>query len=211
MPTEQGKHTSHCSPAHPNCSATSHPFQQVSCNLITDLPLSSSFDFLLVVVNHGLAKGVILCPTKKTITTEGIAALFFHKAYLRFNLYNKVISDQGPQFASSFTLELGKLLKYNLSLSTAHHPQSDGETEWINQEVKTYLQIFCGNNPRSWANNISHAEFTQNHCPHSITTQSPFYLIMGYEPCALPSVISDTLSVVKKNMKLRRFYATTEL
>ena len=144
------------------------------------------------MVDHGLTKGVILWPTKKKITTEGIATLFFHKVYLCFSLYDKIISDRGPQFASSFAQELGKLLKYNLSLSTAYHPQSDGETEQVNQEVKTYLQIFCGNNPESWANNISHAEFAHNHCPHSVTNQSLFYLMMGYEPCALSLVISDT-------------------
>ena len=168
------------------------PFQQVSCDLITDLPSSAGFDSILVVVDHGLTKGVILCPTKKNVTAEGIAALFFHKVYLRFGLYNKIISDRGPQFASSFARELGKLLKYDPSLSTAYHPQSSGETERVNQEIETYLLIFCGNNPGSWADNISHAEFAHNHRPHSITNQSPFYLMMGYEPCALPSVISDT-------------------
>ena len=105
------------------------PFQQISCDLIMDLPPSSSFDALLVMVDHGLTKGVILCPTKKSITTKGIASLFFHKVFLCFGLFNKVISDHGPQFASTFTQKLGKLLNYDLSLSTAYHPQSDGETE----------------------------------------------------------------------------------
>src|SRR4029077_19768556 len=107
--------------------------------------------------------------------------------------FDKVISDRGPQFASAFARELGKLLHYDLSLSTAYHPQSDGETERVNQEVETYLRIFCGNNPASWSESISHAEFAHNHRPHSVTNQSPFYLMMGYEPRALPSVISDTV------------------
>ena len=94
-----------------------------------DLSLSSSFDSLLVVVDHGLTKGVILDPTKKSITAEGIASLFFHKVFLCFGLFDKVISDHGPQFASTFAWELEKLLNYDLSLSTAYHPQSDGETE----------------------------------------------------------------------------------
>ena len=173
-------------------SSASRPFQQISCDLITDLPISAGFDSLLVVVDHGLTKGVILCPTKKTITAEGIASLFFHKVFLRFGLYDKVISDREPQFASSFARKLGKLLKYDLSLSTAYHPQSDGETERVNQEVETYLQIFCRSNPGSWAENISHTEFAHNHRLHSVTNQSLFYLMMGYEPRTLPSVISNT-------------------
>ena len=167
-----------------------------------DLPVSSGFNSLLVVVDHGLTKGVILCPTKKSVTAEGIASLFFHKVFLRFGLFDKVISDWGHQFASSFARELGKLLHYDLSLSTAYHPQSDGETERVNQEVKTYLRIFCGNNPASWSESISHVEFAHNHHPHSVTNQSPFYLMMGYEPRALPSVISDTsIPAVEAHLK----------
>ena len=103
---------------------------------------------------------------------------------------------------SSFACELGKLLHYNLSLSTAYHPQSDSETERVNQEVETYLHIFCGNNPASWSESISHAEFMHNHRPHSVTNQSPFYLMMGYEPRALPSVISDiSIPAVESRLK----------
>ena len=80
-------------PLSPIKSLASHPFQQISCDLITDLPISLDFDSLLVVVDHGLTKGVILCPTKKSITAEGIAFLFFHKAFLHFGLFDKVISD----------------------------------------------------------------------------------------------------------------------
>jgi hypothetical protein len=116
-------------PLTPIKSSASRPFQQLSCDLITDLPLSDGFDSLLVMVDHGLTKGLILWPTKKTITAEGVAALFFHKVFLHFGLFDKVISNRGPQFTSSFTRELGKLLKYDLSLSTTYHPQTDGKTE----------------------------------------------------------------------------------
>ena len=191
---QQSKSNTHPTipPLTPICSTSTRPFQQISCNLIIDLLLSTDFDLLLVVVNYGLTKGMILCPTKKTITTEGIANLFFHKVFLRFSLYNKIISNKGPQFASAFTKELGKLLNYNLSLSTTYHPQSDGETEQVNQEIETYLQIFCRNNPTSWMNSITHAEFTHNHRPHSVTSQLPFFLMMGYEPHVLPSVIQNS-------------------
>ena len=116
-------------PLLPIQSTCSRPFQQISYNLITDLPLSDGFDTLLVMVDHGLTKGVILCPTKKTIDTAGIASLFFSKVFKRFGLYNKIISDCGLQFVSAFAKELGKLLGYELTLSTTYHPQTDRETE----------------------------------------------------------------------------------
>ena len=64
----------------------------------------------------------MLCPTKKMVTMEEIATLFFYKAYLCFGLYDKIISDCGSQFASVFAKELGKLLNYDLSLSITYHP-----------------------------------------------------------------------------------------
>ena len=74
-------------------SSSSLPFRQLSCDLITNLPVSSGFNSLLVMVDYSLSKGVILCPTKKNVTAEGIASLFFHKVFLHFGLYMKIISD----------------------------------------------------------------------------------------------------------------------
>ena len=128
-------------PLNPIPSEQTLPFKQISCNLITGLPLSSGLDALLVVVDHGLSKGVIICPTKKTVTANRITAIIFHKLYACFGLFNKVISDHGPQFTTNFTKELSHILGYEISLSTAYHPQTDRETERLNQEVETYLCI----------------------------------------------------------------------
>ena len=74
-------------------SSCTRPFDQISVDLITDLPLSSGFDSVMVVVDHGLSKGVILSPCCKTITAEGVADLFLEKVFSRFGLPSKIISD----------------------------------------------------------------------------------------------------------------------
>ena len=81
------------------------PFKQISYDLITGLPLSNGFDALLVVVDHGLSKGAILCPMRKTVTADGVAAIIFWKLYAHFGLFDKVISDCGPQFTANFAKE----------------------------------------------------------------------------------------------------------
>ena len=204
-PCQQNKTNTHpIIPAlNPIKSGKTLPFKQISYDLITDLPTCNGFDSLLVVVDQGLMKGVILCPTKKTITVEGIAAIIFRKLYSRFRLFDKVISDRGPQFTANFQKELGRILGNEPALSSAYHPQTDGETERVNQEVETYLRIYCGENPSSWAENIPMAEFVHNICPHSTTGKSPFQLIMGYQPQALPDITNKTdLSAVKRLDKL---------
>jgi hypothetical protein len=107
-------------------STTTLPFKQLSVDLVTDLPLSSGHDSLMVVVDHGLTKGVILVPCSKTINANGIAQLFFKVVFKRFGLHNTLISDRGPQFASAFARELARILHYDVHLSTTYHPQTDG-------------------------------------------------------------------------------------
>jgi transposase InsO family protein len=98
-------------------------------DLITDLPLADRFDSILVVVDQGLSKGVILIPCNKMVTAEGTAHLLMENLYKRFGLPDKIISDRGPQFASKAFLELLKLLGIKLASSTAYQPQMDGTTE----------------------------------------------------------------------------------
>lgn len=71
----------------------------------------------MVMVDHGLFKGVVFTPFHKTIDSEGVANIFFSEVFSRYRLYNKIISDCRPQFTSRFQLELGKLLRYKNSLS----------------------------------------------------------------------------------------------
>ena len=105
------------------------PFQQLSVDLITDLPSSHGYNSLMVMVDHGLSKGVILTLCNKTLDAKGVAELFFKNVFLQFGLHDHLISDWGPQFASAFTTKLARILGYDLKLSTAYHPQTDGEME----------------------------------------------------------------------------------
>ena len=140
----------------------------------------------MVVVDHGLTKGVIYCPCTKNIDSKGVAQLFFTYVFPQFGLHSKVISDRGPQFALAFARELAHLLHYDVALSTAYHPQTDGETEWVNQELETYLQLFTSNKPKEWSRFLPMAEFMHNSTIHSVTQRTPFSLMMGYEPRAYP-------------------------
>jgi len=186
----------------PISSSASCPFQQISCDMITDLPLSSGFDSVLVMVDHGLTKGVIFIPCYKAIDTASIATLFFKHVFTRFGLHNKVISDRGPQFASAFAKELARLLEYDLALFTTYHPQTDGESEWVNQELEMYLQIFCQGQPTKWLDLLPMAEFLHNSATHSVTNQMPFSLMMGFEPRAYPPIRKAFFPALDKRLEL---------
>jgi transposase InsO family protein len=118
-------------------------------DLITDLPPAEGSDSILVIVDQGLSKGVILCPTTKMVTMDGIGDLLHENLYKRFGLPDKMISDQGPQFAAKAFRAMLSRLGVNSALSTAYHPQTDRTTEQVNQEIKAYLAIYCHSHPKT--------------------------------------------------------------
>ena len=168
------------------------PFSQVTCDFITDLPECDGSDSLMVVVDHGSTKGVISIPCNKTIDATQTAQNYIDHVYKRFGLPNSFLSDRGPQFTSQVFRELMRLLGIKTIRSTAYHPQTDGETERVNQELEIYFRIFCSNNPETWKHLNSLMEFCHNQKLHSVTKQSPFYLMMGYEPTDIPLAFERT-------------------
>ena len=76
----------------------------------------------------------------------------------------------------------------SLKSSSMISSQTDGQMERTNQEVETYLRIFCANNPHQWSKFLTSAKFQHNSIPHSSTKVSPFSLLLGYDPCSYPSL-----------------------
>ena len=83
---------------------------------------------------------------------------------------------------SNFIRELNRLLDIHTSLSTAYHPQSDGQTERVNQEIEQYLRVFVNHRQDNWAEWLSLAEFCHNNRVQASTRQSPFMLNTGRNP-----------------------------
>ena len=158
------------------------PFQTITIDYITDLPPIDGYDAIQVVVDHDVTKAVVYSKCNKTITAVGASNLLWNDVFSRFGLPSKIISDRGPQFAASAFQELHNQLGIKTSLSTAYHPQTDGQTERVNQELEGALRIYCGNDPASWASKLKELEFAHNHRTHSVTKKSPFELLYGYQP-----------------------------
>ena len=178
------------------------PFAYCSIDLITDLPLADGFDSILVMVNQGLLKWVILIPCNKTLTSEDTACLLLENLYKLFGLPDKIISDRGPQFASKAFIELLKLLGIKSALSTAYHFQTDGTTERINQEIEAYLSIYCASHPEEWTQAVLTLEFTHNNRRHADRQQTPFKLMFGESPIAIPLMFESTkYPTVENKMK----------
>ena len=110
-------------------------------DMMGPLPDSKGFNTILVVVDRFTKKSFFL-PTYSTVTSKGIATLYRDRVFIEHGIPEKVISDRGSQFVSKFMKELFKILKIKGNPSTAYHPQTDGQTERVNQEVKEFLTMF---------------------------------------------------------------------
>jgi hypothetical protein len=93
-------------------------------DFITDLPSSRKFDAIFIIVDW-LTKMAFFVPWKKTITREEIARLFVDNVYQYLGLFDDIISNRGPQFVSKFCRSLFEILKLDIKLSSAFHPQTD--------------------------------------------------------------------------------------
>ena len=156
-------------------------------DFITDLPVSQGFDSLFMVVDR-LSKATIIAPCNKTITAEETANLYMNHIWRRTGLPQQVISDQGPQFASQVMQEVWNKLGVKSTMSTAFHPQTDGETECVNQELEQYLQVFGNFQQDNWVELIPFMEFAHNARQHSATGRSSFEIWCGFQPEFLPPV-----------------------
>ena len=118
------------------------PWEHISADFITDLPLSHSFDAILTVVDQ-FSKEVELIPCTKTCLALDTAKLFMHNMWKHHGLPRSITSNWGPQFAAQVMQEINKALSISTKLSTSFHPQMDGQTKIVNKEVQKFLQIYC--------------------------------------------------------------------
>jgi transposase InsO family protein len=93
-----------------------------------------------------------------------------------------MFSDQGPQFVADFMRDLHHLLGIDTSFTTAYHPQADGQTERVNQELEQYLCLFANEAQDDWTKLLCMGEFAYNNHVHSSTQQTPFFLDTGHHP-----------------------------
>ena len=112
----------------------------ITQDFISGLPrMKWGYDRIMVVVDHGLSKGVKFIPTNKDITELQMAQLQIDHIFKWFGLPDDIISNRDPLFTSKTYQNLLKLLGIKQRLSTAYHPETDEETERVNREIETYI------------------------------------------------------------------------
>jgi transposase InsO family protein len=161
------------------------PFSDLAMDFITHLPQTiyrdNTVDAILVIVDR-FSKYAVFLPVSSTIDAVQLAELFHQEIELRFGPPNSIVSDRGSVFTSKFWSKLCYQSHVKLRFSTAFHPQTDGQTERMNQVLESYLRCFINTEQTNWPTLLPTAQFATNNAVNSTTGLTPFKALYGYDP-----------------------------
>jgi transposase InsO family protein/predicted aspartyl protease len=158
------------------------PWRHISIDFKSAPKDKHGFDNICVIIDR-LSKQAISIPCHKTITAEQLAWLFVQYAYRYYGPPDSIVSDRGPQFISAFWDAFCRILGIKLKLSTAYHPQTDGQTEIMNQYLDQRLRPFIDYYQDNWSELLPMMDYAQLTLPHSsLGMMCPYELMNGYLP-----------------------------
>ena len=158
-----------------------HPWHTVTMDLITALPRTRRGHSAVLVVVDKLTKYAYYIPTVTEVNAVQLATLFLHQVVRHRGVPRVIVSDRDPRFTSIFWSTLWSHLGTKLSLSTAFHPQTDGQTERANRTLEEGLRAYVDMMQEDWDEHLTPLEIAYNRSVHASTGFSPYYLNCGRE------------------------------
>ena len=160
-------------------------WQELTMDMITDLPLSEhdgqKYDAILVIVDR-YTKMNLYVPTTKRCTSVELAQILMERVVRQYGVPAGLLTDRGPIFTSQYWSDFAYEAHVKHKLSTAFHPQTDGQTERMNQTLEQYLRCYSSEEQDQWSAKLWQAEFAVNNSVHHATRMSPFELLYGWHP-----------------------------
>ncbi|KAF7652536.1 hypothetical protein LDENG_00095090 [Lucifuga dentata] len=144
------------------------PWSHIAVDFVTGLPSSSGNTVILTIVDC-FSKAAHFVPLPKLPSAKETAQLMVFQVFRLHGLPLNIVSDQGPQFSSSFWHSFCRLLGATASLSSGFHPQTNGQMECVNQDLESALSCLSGHNPSSWSDQLPWVEYAHNTLPVSAT------------------------------------------
>ncbi|KAJ9519415.1 hypothetical protein QJQ45_023059 [Haematococcus lacustris] len=157
-------------------------WESISMDLIVKLPTShEGYDSICVFVDR-LSKMVHFAPCNESMDAMGFAKLFIKHIFRLHGLPREVITDRGAHFHNLFWEAVCELLHIKRCLSTAYHPQSDGQTERYNRVLEEMLRHYVGPTQNDWPDHLPCAEFAVNNSWQESIQNTPFFVNFGQSP-----------------------------
>eukprot|EP00253_Pinus_taeda_P021075 PITA_21075 len=155
-------------------------------DFITRLLLTKKNNEFIMVVVDKLSKEAHFIPVQSTYRVMQIAHIFMQNVFKLHGLPKTIISDRDVKFTSAFWRTLFAELRTQLNFSIAYHPQTDGQTEQVNQVVEDMLRAYAMQKPTQWEEYLHLVEFAYINGYHTSLQMSPFEVLYGRK-CRTPS------------------------
>ena len=159
----------------------SRPWANISMDFVTGLPVSQGNTTVLTVVDR-FSKMARFIALPKLPSAKETAEIMITHVFKVHGFPKDIVSDRGPQFVSCFWREFCRLIGATASLTSGYHPEANGQTERLNQQLETGLRCLVSQNPSTWSKHLVWVEYAHNSLPTSATGFSPFKCVYGYEP-----------------------------
>ena len=151
-------------------------WESMSLDFVFGLPKDLAGNTGIVVFVDRLSKMAHLAAVPGSIDGEGTATLFIDRVFRQHELPVSIVSDRDPRFTGKFWKYIFQVLGTRLDMSTADHPQTDGQTERVNRVVEDVLRSVCAETPKRWSAMLPIVEFALNNAVHASTGYTPFYV-----------------------------------
>jgi hypothetical protein len=158
------------------------PWESISMDYISGLPSTKHDNDYVVVVIDRFLKMVIITTCKKNITTIDTTKLFFKRVWVHFGIPQTITSDLNIGFLNTFWSSFWSLLDTKLTKSTTFHPQTDGQTEVVNQMTVHILHMYNSKHPHTWDESLPYLQHSYNRALHNSIDHSPFQVGLGFQP-----------------------------
>ncbi|GJY84536.1 putative reverse transcriptase domain-containing protein [Tanacetum coccineum] len=165
-------------------------WEKITMDLVTKLPRSSSgYDAIWVIVDR-LTKSAHFLPIREDYKTEKLARIYINEIVARHGVPVSIISDRDGRFASHLWQALQKALGTKLHMSTAYHPETDGQSERTIQTLEDMLRACVMDFGGSWDTHLPLVEFSYNNSYHTSVKCAPFEALYGRK-CRSPVIWTE--------------------
>lgn len=166
-------------------------WSSISMDFVFGLPPDKLQRTGIVVFVDRLSKMVHMAPVHATVTAEETAAIFLDVVFRHHGLPDSIVSDRDVRFTSAFWTRIFQLLGSRLSMSTAQHPETDGQTERVNRVLEDILRSYA-TSYSSWSDFLPIVEFAINNATHASTGLSPFFVVTARHP-RVPALLGSAV------------------
>jgi hypothetical protein len=163
------------------------PWEYMSMDFITNLPEVNGYDAVVTFVDL-FTKQAHFIPCFMKMSSQQLAKIYMREVYRLHGLSRTIRCDRDPRFTSTFWKTLFTQLQTKLNISSAYHPQTDGQTERTHRTIEQILRSFVQKQHSDWYDYLPLAEFSYNNSRHASTTFTPFEAMYGFNPITPPTL-----------------------